>query len=204
MLAAVTLFIGFALVSSSPTPRTGASSTRAAMTSAQETCRRSGGSSSNSHEQRDGELIRWRAHWSGDDCSIDLRSTGDLRFNSDFTDIVSISSGGTFEITETQGSTARRLTIRSEGGGRTSRTFAVNGQQRPWDSDAARWFADLLIELDRMTAVGVDYRYPALYGRGGASAVIAEAEKMYGDYARSVYLRRLVDSASLSNAEYER
>lgn len=164
-------------------------------------CARTDGSVENWHEQRSGEDVRWRAHWSGDDCSIDLRATGDVRFNRDFTDIASL-GGGSLEITEVQGETTRRMTMRSDNG-RLVRSWTVNSRAQPWDDDAQRWLADLLIELDRVTAVGVDYRFPTLLAKG-PGAVIDEAQKMHGDYARSVYLRRLVDSVPLSDANYQR
>jgi hypothetical protein len=166
-------------------------------------CRRNGGPSENSREQRNGELIRWRAHWSGSNCSIDLRASGDLKFNDDFTDIVSVSRGGLVEISEIQGNTSRRMTLRMDGG-RVDRVWSVNGRDQAWDDAARRWLADLLIELDRNSAMGVDYRFPKLFAQGGAAAVIAEAEKMQSDYAQSVYLRRLIETQQLSDGEFER
>ena len=102
-------------------------------------CARTDGSVENWHEQRSGRDVRWRAHWSGDDCSIDLRATGDVRFNRDFTDIASL-GGGSLEITEVQGETTRRMTMRSDNG-RLVRSWTVNSRTQPWDDDAQR-FAD--------------------------------------------------------------
>jgi hypothetical protein len=166
-------------------------------------CRRDGHSAESSHEQHNGDLIRWRARWSGDDCSIDLRATGEVKFNADFTDIVSIANGGSLDITDVDGNTTRRLSFRPDGG-RLSRTYSVNGREQPWDDAAQRWLAGLLIELDRISAAGVDYRFPTLYAAGGARAIIDEVEKMSSDYPRGVYLRRLVDSERLTDAEYQR
>jgi hypothetical protein len=148
-------------------------------------------------------LIRWRAHWTGSDCSIDIRASGDLKFNDDFTDIVSVARGGFIEISEVQGSTLRRLTIRMDAG-RFDRTWTVNGRDQAWDDAGRRWLADLLIDLDRHSAMGVDVRFPKIFAQGGANAVIAEAEKMESDYAMSVYLRRLIDTQPLNDGEYER
>jgi hypothetical protein len=166
-------------------------------------CRRTGGASENSREQHNDELIRWRARWKGSNCSVDLRASGNLKFNDDFTDIASIARGGFFEITEEQGSSVRRMSLRASGGN-LERTWVVNGRDQPWDDAGRRWLADLLIDLDRNSAIGVDYRFPKIFAQGGAGAVIAEAEKMDADYAQSVYLRRLIEKHSLTDAEYER
>ena len=166
-------------------------------------CRRDGHSVENSHEQHNNDLILWRVRWAGDDCSIDLRATGDVKFNSDFTDIVSVTNGGSLDITDVDGNTTRRLRMRPDGRG-MSRTYSVNGREQPWDETAQRWLAGLLIELDRVSAAGVDYRFPSLYAAGGARAILDESEKMSGDYARGVYLRRLVDNERLTDAEYQR
>jgi hypothetical protein len=166
-------------------------------------CRRNGGSAENSRQQHNGELVRWRAHWSGTDCSIDIRASGDLKFNDDFTDIVSVARGGFVEISEVQGSTRRRMTLRMDGGS-IDRVWTVNGRDQVWDDAGRRWLADLLIDLDRHSAMGVDVRFPKLFAQGGANAIIAEAEKMESDYAMSVYLRRLIDTKPLNDGEYER
>ena len=166
-------------------------------------CRRSGGSVENWHEQRNNQEIRWRARWSGDDCSIDLRAYGTVKFNNDFTDIASISDDGTLDLTENEGRTTRRLSLKSDNG-RLLRTWSINGRDQPWDDTGRRWLANLLIELDRISAVGVDYRFPALMASGGVQAVLDESERMSADYPRSVYLRRLIDSGKLSDAEYQR
>ena len=167
-------------------------------------CRRKGGLGGTWHTESDGRNVRWLAHWAGDDCRFDLRATGDVKFNSDFTDIASVANGGTFELTDVQGNTTRRLTMRPDGSGRLVRSYSVNGRDQAWDDQGQRWLAEVLVELDRMSGVGIDYRYGSLFAHGGARAVIDEAEKMTGDYPRGMYLRRLVDSATLTDGEYQR
>jgi hypothetical protein len=184
-------------------PAPAAATLAATPTSASLLCQRNGRSSESSHEQHNNDLITWRIRWSDDDCSIELRATGDLKFNADFTDIISVANGGSVDLTEVDGNTTRRLRLRPDGRGMT-RTYSVNGREQAWDDNARRWLADLLIDFDRRSAIGVDYRFPLLFGQGGARAVLDETEKMTGDYARSVYLRRLVDTQRLSDAEYQR
>jgi len=165
-------------------------------------CLRSNGSIENWHESNDGRDSRWRVHWSGDDCSIDLRATGDVKFNADFTDVASITSDGSLEITATQAGNIRRMTIKADQS-RLRRIWTVNGREEAWTDESRAWLAALLIDLDRVTAAGVDYRFPTLLAKG-PGAVIDEVQLMASDYPRSVYLRRLVDSVRLSDADYQR
>ena len=167
-------------------------------------CQRNARSIENSHEQHDNDLIRWRARWSGDNCRIDLIATGDIRFNSDFTDITSITNDGTLDLLDVDGSTSRRLTMRPDRSGRLNRVYYVNDREQPWDDAAKRWLAALLIDLDRMTGIGIDYRFPTLFASGGPRAILDESEKMSSDYARGMYLRRLLERQKLSDAEYQR
>jgi hypothetical protein len=158
----------------------------------------------NSHEQHDNDLIRWRVRWAGDNCRVDLIATGDIRFNSDFTDIAAISNDGTLDLTDVDGATTRRLAMRTDRSGRIVRTYYVNDREQPWDDTAKRWLASLLIDFDRMTGVGIDYRFPSLFASGGARAVLDESEKMGSDYARGLYLRRLLERQHLTDSEYQR
>jgi hypothetical protein len=167
-------------------------------------CARSRNSSiENWHEQRDDRAVRWRAHWSGDDCTIDLRATGDVKFNRDFTDIVSITDNGTLDITAITGDETRRVAMRASGNELT-RSWTVNGRAQPWDDSARRWLADFLIDLDRMSGIGVEYRLPGLLAQGGPRAVLDETERMTSDYPRSVYIRRMIETTKLSDADYQR
>ena len=167
-------------------------------------CTRSRNSSSqNWQEHRDDGTVRWQAHWSGDDCTVDFRATGTVKFNPDFTDIVGVTDGGTLDITAILGSHVRRINIRAAGN-QVTRSLSVDGHDQPWDTAAQRWLADLLIDLDRMSGVGVDYRLPSLLAHGGVPAVLDETEKMSSDYVRSLYLRRLIDQRQLSEGEYQR
>jgi hypothetical protein len=176
----------------------------ASLASQMASCKRDGGSMEDSHESRDGQTTRWRASWSGDRCSVDLRATGKITFNSDFTDIAGISNDGRLDIIDVDDNTTRRMSLARDGSGSLVRTYSVNGHSQAWDDQGRRWLADLLIQLDRISAAGVEYRYPALIRSGGPRAVMDEVEKMQGDYARSVYLRRLVDSEKLNDGEYQR
>jgi len=136
-------------------------------------------------------------------CAIDFRLEGRPQFNDDFTDLTSLSSGGFLRLDVKDDGERRQLEIEPGRDG-LSRTWKVNGHEQPYDDAARAWFAAFLVELDRRTAVGVDYRLPVLLRKGGVSAVLDETGKMPGDYARSVYYSKLGDARQLSGDDVVR
>ena len=94
----------------------------------------------------------------------------------------------------------KSVDIRASGNG-LSRTYRVDGKDQPWDAAAQSWFAEVLIDLDRLTAMGVDQRFPRLYQQGGVKGVLAETALMPSDYARSRYYEKMLDAARLSPDE---
>jgi beta-lactamase regulating signal transducer with metallopeptidase domain len=155
-------------------------------------------SSSSIHE--DNGLRRWTVKLSGSGCTVDLRAEGKFEFTPDFTDISSLTSNGFFRVDVTDRGVRRQLEIESRNGTLT-RTWRVDGRERPYDAEARAWFAGFLIELDRRTAIGVDIRLPLLVKQGGVDAVLKETALMPSDYARSRYYQNLPAAAMLGPQE---
>jgi beta-lactamase regulating signal transducer with metallopeptidase domain len=150
-----------------------------------------------------GTRRRWTVRLSGPGCTVDLRTEGQVDFNDDFTDVRRVSADGFFRLDVTDGGTRRQLDIEPRGGD-VSRTWRVNGAERPYDAEARAWFAAFLIDLDRRTAVGVDIRLPHLLKQGGTDAVLAETALMTSDHPRGRYYAKLIATSRLSPAEMTR
>lgn len=133
-------------------------------------------------------------------CEVDLRAEGKIEFNADFTDIAHLSPGGSFHVTVLRAGVRHELTL-TERNGSLDRTWRIDGHDHAYDAEAQRWLADFLVEVDRQTAMGVDYRLPALLKQGGVAAVLKETALMSGDYPRSVYYRKLSETTKLTNAD---
>ncbi len=140
---------------------------------------------------------RWMATWSGDDCSLDLRAEGEIKFNADATDIQSISTGGYFEVNERHGDTLRQVKITPSANG-LQYVFKVNGAQQPFEGDSKAWFSAFLLALERNTGFAADTRVPALLAKGGPSAVLDEISNIQSDYVRGIYFRKLLEQPQLS------
>lgn len=146
-------------------------------------------------EDHDGNKS-WIATWSGDDCSVDLRAIGEIRFNADATDLESISSGGVFEVNERRGAELRQIRVTTGSSG-LQYVYKINGAEQPFDAQAKAWFARFLLTLERTTGFAADTRVPMLLKQGGPTAVLDEINNLQGDYVRGIYFRKLLDQPNL-------
>src|SRR6185437_5752450 len=58
--------------------------------------------------------------------------------------------------------------------------------------------------VDRTTGFDIDRRFPVLMQSSGAPLVLSEIEQMYSTYAKYVYARRLIQSATLDPVSLRR
>ena len=145
----------------------------------------------------------WIVKWTRGDCSINLNSEGKVKFNDDFTAVSSISPGGWVDMTMRIGSETQRA--RFEPAGNSVRTqYWRNGKEVPIDAEAWAWVRDFAIVLDRQTAFAIDYRFPKLLKEGGPTRVLQEVGAMNSDYARAIYLMRLVQQVDLNANDLDR
>ncbi|HET9743991.1 MAG TPA: M56 family metallopeptidase [Terriglobales bacterium] len=154
--------------------------------------------SSHSH---DGAPRLWAATWSGPGCSIDARSSGEVRFSPDAMQIESISSGGSFEVTDRNGENVRYLKVDPTASGQLNYTYRVNGNAQPFDAAARSWFSGFLLAMERATGFAADTRVPALLAKGGPQAVLAEIPNLTSDYVRQIYFTKLFENATLSGPQ---
>jgi hypothetical protein len=169
-----------------------AAAPRAAAVARQEPC--DGENVKNSHSQisdDDGDR-RTTIRWSAGDCQLELRARGRFVVKGDLSDFESVARGGWLKLTEERGRSERELEIRNDDG-RMARTYKVNGADHPFDDEARRWLAGVLLELERRTAFAADQRVPRLLASGGPEAVIDEVARLRGDYAAHVYFSKLFE-----------
>lgn len=153
--------------------------------------------SSHSH---DGAPRVWAATWSGPGCSIEARSSGEVRFSPDAMQIESISPGGLFEVTDRNGENVRYLKVEPAAGG-LNYTYRVNRSAQQFDAAARSWFSGFLLAMERATGFAADTRVPALLAKGGPQAVLAEIPNLTSDYVRQIYFTKLFENATLSGPQ---
>jgi len=137
-------------------------------------------------------------------CTIRLSSVGKFEFNDDFTDIASLANGGQVIVEVDYGTHDRRLTVRRGSGGTLERTYKEDGDVRPYDADAKRWFAETLTYLFRRTGYMAEERARWILDHHGIQGLIDELGELSGDYTRRIYYQAAVASGKLDAAGYER
>ena len=137
------------------------------------------------------------------DCEITLEREGDIRFNDSFTDIAAVDPDGWVSIYDKGGSTTHKLRIVSDNG-KLARTWYVDGAQRPYDADAARWLSSALQELDRYTNFSNGARMSVIYKERGANGVLDEVAKTESDYGMRSDIERLLKLTKLDQQQAER
>lgn len=161
-------------------------------------------SSSNMHmdDGRGPDSKRWQVRWRDDNCNIELDARGTFSLAPNADDITAITPRGYVDISvEPRGGTDRRARIEAGDGGALERKYWVDGKQAAWNAEAARWFAQALVMLDRRTAFAVDSRLPLLLQRGGVDAVLAEVAQFPTSYPQRVYFTKLFERQTLTTAE---
>ena len=135
-----------------------------------------------------------------DDHDRRVRFDGDIVFNAEETDIVSLDRK--LEISETLHGVTRRAEIVSDGKGGTVRRYWIDDDAHALDDAGQEWLSGQIALLAESTQ-GSDARTRRLQARGGVAAVLADIEKPSDPFVRKSRLDALLatgpqDDATLS------
>lgn len=139
----------------------------------------------------------WTWQWRENNVSLELKVRGRVEFNDDYTDVISISPGGSLRIKDERGGRTRRVEITPSGDGSLTRTYSVNGEARPYDREAQEYLARFLNEAVQQAGLDAAPRARKILSRRGASGLLDETSKIHGDYVKRIYFQELIKSGSL-------
>ena len=140
--------------------------------------------------------IRWRRG----DCELRVDARGDFSVRPDQSGFTSVDDYN--ELEERDGDRSRKVRI-TNGGKALEYRWTVDGANG-FDVDRDRWLADILLAVERRTAMFAKSRVPLLIKQGGPDAVLNETYLMDSDYAKRQYYSMLLANARLSEANLER
>ena len=142
--------------------------------------------------------------WADDGWRMRVSVTGKAEFTEDYSDVREVSEGGSVRIEEERNGQMRRMDFRRDPAGQLVRTYSVNGETRPLDSEGREWMGRLLLKALRNGSIDVDPRVRQLLSQGGVNRVLEEMEQVNGDYAKRIYFASLIKNANLSGSERQR
>ena len=142
--------------------------------------------------------------WSDDSWKLSVAINGKAEFTDDYSDVRSVSEGGSVRIEEDRGGQTRRVEVRRDANGQLMRSYSVNGESRALDSEAREWMSKLLLQAVRGGAIDVDPRVLSLLRRRGVSGVLEEIEQVSGEYAKRIYFASLVKNGNLTSGDQEK
>lgn len=159
-------------------------------------CRRAENGSATTNRNND----NWRIQWEGQNCRVDIRIDGEIRYDAMFTEITGIASGGRVQLEEQGSRGDRRLVIRPVPQG-LAMEWQLNGEDAPFDAAAREWYGLMLQEIARTTGIGADERAAAILERHGTAALMREIEELRSDRVRARYYRALLLSDRLDTSD---
>lgn len=134
--------------------------------------------------------------WEADDCSVEVRIRGEVRFNTDFTAVVWMSPGGSMRLVEEAGSTERRLDI-GPGAEGLEYTWRVDDRETPFDAAANDWLSEMLLQLFREAGYAASERSLWFLREHGVPGLLAEIDQLRSDHTRRIYYQAALEQGDL-------
>ena len=139
---------------------------------------------------------KWNWHHVDDHVDLQVTIRGKVEFAEDYSDITALPPGGELRISERRGGVTRKFEAKPSAAG-IERAYSVNGEPRPFETEARAWLAKVLNDTVRQGGYDAPVRVARLLQRGGPSAVLAEISQIKGDYVKRVYLDELLKQGNL-------
>jgi beta-lactamase regulating signal transducer with metallopeptidase domain len=139
--------------------------------------------------------------WNDGRRKLKVRLEGDIQFNDDETDIVSLSPGGYFEIVDQRDRTHHVLEVEPDRDGNLDYTYYRDRIRRDFDDEGRAWLAKALPEILTITAINVDERVERIRRKEGVQGVIELTQMLDSDYTKRRYFEALLDSGPLTADE---
>jgi hypothetical protein len=134
----------------------------------------------------------WNRNENGKELRV--RVKGKVEFAEDYSDVLSISPNGSMRIKDSRTAVTRTIEIVPQEGGGLRRSYSVDGQAKEFDSEARRWFGEVLQETVKGSGLDAPARVKRLISRGGADAVLREISTLNSDHVKRVYFVELLSS----------
>jgi hypothetical protein len=154
-------------------------------------------------DSRDGSS-NWTWNHSNNGLRIKVHISGKVEFNDDYTEIVSITNGGSLSILEERNGVTRKFEAIPSADGSLKRSYYLQGESRALDSEARAWLSRMLLDTVRQSGYDAKARVQRILKGRGANAVLEEISQIKSDYAKKIYFVELLHSGSLDAGTAQR
>jgi hypothetical protein len=132
---------------------------------------------------------------------LDIEYDGKIEFTEDDRSIKSISRGGYLKIRKTSFGNRREVLAEPNSNGTIDYEFYEGRKKIPYNDDAKKWLADVLLEVIRTTGIGAEGRVQRFYDKGGLTEVLKEVDLIRSDFVSSIYLKEVLGMDGLTDSE---
>lgn len=131
-----------------------------------------------------------------DDLFLEIKYSGEVKFNDDETAIASIPLDGYIKYKKN----GKKLTIESGPNGEI--LYAINGgSKKSVLDDTEKLFVEAVIKEMIVHGLGAKDRAERIYKKGGATALLSEIALLKSDYVKGIYFEALINTDALSPSE---
>jgi hypothetical protein len=155
------------------------------------------------HDSKDGSSS-WTWSHSDNGLRVKVNITGRVEFNDDYTEIVSITNGGSLSILEERNGVTRKFEATPSADGSLKRSYYVQGELRSLDSEARAWLTRMLLDTVRQSGYDAKARVQRILKERGANGVLEEISQIKSDYAKKIYFVELLSSGNLDAGTAQR
>jgi len=137
--------------------------------------------------------------------TVRITHRGTIALSADDTDIVAMSPGAYFNVTESAWwvpdifrdwvGVRREIVIRGRADGTTTRAYYSGERRQPFDPRGRDWLQEILPGLVRH-GFGAEARVARILKSDGAAGLAAEIPRLKGDYLRALYFRHALRQAA--------
>jgi hypothetical protein len=155
--------------------------------------------------QHSQERSAWTWNNTDDGLKMEVKVEGKVEFMDDYSDVQQILDDGALRVRDERPAMAKLYVVTRGADGQLRRSYTVNGEARPLDTEARQWLRGMLLVAARQGGLDARTRVRRILQRSGTKGLIEEISHIAGDYARRIYFEELLkveglDTASLTDA----
>jgi beta-lactamase regulating signal transducer with metallopeptidase domain len=140
-------------------------------------------------------------NWSDGKDTLEVKYEGDIEFTDDDKDVKSLSPGGFLRIRQVDRARGdHSIEFKANASGTIERRYWEGSSERPFEPEGRRWLGEILPRFIRQTGIGASRRVARILAAKGPAGVLTEISEIEGSFAKRIYFRELIKTATLDSS----